>query len=357
MALVGLGFGEKIHLPALRDCPLTEPVALWHHRPERLEQACTAAELPGFSDFDALLADPRVDALVIATPPEPRFALAQAAIAAGKHLLLEKPVALEAAQIEELQRQALAAGITVAVDFEYRAVPAFMQLAALLRQNAVGTPWLVKLDWLMGSRADANRPWNWYSQRAAGGGVLGSLGTHAFDTLHWLLGPARQVSCLRSLAIPHRPLADGSGRLAAVDAEDIALLQLELESSQGRSLPAQVSLASVTRPGRGYWIEVYGSEGTLVLGSSNQSDYVHGFQLWQSRTGGALEELAPDPQLAFARTWPDGRLAPVRRITQWWAEAALEGRPMIPGLAEAVHSQAICDRALESADAGIRRAI
>ncbi len=357
MALVGLGFGEKIHLPALRDCPLTEPVALWHHRPERLEQACAAAELPGFSDFDALLADPRVDALVIATPPEPRFALAQAAIAAGKHLLLEKPVALETAQIEALQRQALAAGVTVAVDFEYRAVPAFMQLAALLQQNAVGTPWLVKLDWLMGSRADASRPWNWYSQRAAGGGVLGSLGTHAFDTLHWLLGPARQVSCLRSMAIPHRPLADGSGRLAAVDAEDIALLQLELETSSGRCLPAQVSLASVTRPGRGYWIEVYGSEGTLVLGSSNQSDYVHGFQLWQSRAGGPLEELAPDPQLAFERTWPDGRLAPVRRLTQWWAEAALEGRPMIPGLAEAVHSQAICDRALESADGGIRRGI
>ena len=357
MALVGLGFGEKIHLPALRDCPLTEPVALWHHRPERLDQACAAAELPGFSDFDALLADPRVDALVIATPPEPRFALAQAAIAAGKHLLLEKPVALETAQIEVLQRQALAAGVTVAVDFEYRAVPAFMQLAALLQQNAIGTPWLVKLDWLMGSRADASRPWNWYSQRAAGGGVLGSLGTHAFDTLHWLLGPARQVSCLRSMAIPHRPLADGSGRLAAVDAEDIALLQLELETSSGRSLPAQVSLASVTRPGRGYWIEVYGSEGTLVLGSSNQSDYVHGFQLWQSSAGGPLEELAPDPQLAFERTWPDGRLAPVRRLTQWWAEAALEGRPMIPGLAEAAHSQAICDRALESADGGIRRGI
>ena len=67
-----------------------------------------------------------------------------------------------------------------------------------------------------------------------------------------------------------------------------------LETADGHSLPAQVSLASVTRPGRGYWIEVYGSEGTLVLGSSNQSDYVHGFQLWQSRAGGPLEELAPD---------------------------------------------------------------
>ena len=357
MALVGLGFGEKVHLPALRDCQLTEPVALWHHRPERLEQASASSGLPGFSSYEALLADPRVDALVIATPPAPRMALAEAAIAAGKHLLLEKPVALETSQIEALQRQALSAGVCVAVDFEYRAVPAFMQLAALLQQNSIGTPWLVKLDWLMGSRADGSRPWNWYSQRAAGGGVLGSLGTHAFDTLHWLMGPARQVSCLRSMAIPHRPLTDSSGRLAAMDAEDIALLQLELESAQGQLLPAQVSLASVTRPGRGYWIEVYGSEGTLVLGSSNQSDYVHGFQLWRSSAGGPLEEVAPDPQWAFEHTWPDGRVAPVRRLIGWWAEAAIAGRPMLPGLSEAVHSQLICDRALQAADSGIRQAI
>jgi predicted dehydrogenase len=296
-----------------------------------------------------------VDALVLATPPEPRFALAQAAIAAGKHLLLEKPVALEASQIETLQRQALAAGVTVAVDFEYRAVPPFMQLAGMLEANAIGEPWLVKLDWLMGSRADASRPWNWYSQRAAGGGVLGSLGTHAFDTLHWLLGPAREVSCLRSMAIPHRPLADGSGRQAAVDAEDIALLQMELETRQGRRLPAQVSLASVTRPGRGYWIEVYGSEGSLVLGSSNQSDYVHGFELWQAKPGEPLEPVAANPDLAFSQTWPDGRLAPVRRLIEWWAEAARCGQPIIPGLSEAVHSQAICDAALRAADSGIKQ--
>ena len=355
VAVAGLGFGEKVHLPALRDCPLTEPVALWHPRQERLDQACRAAELPGYTAFEALLADPRVEALVIATPPAARFELAQAAIAAGKHLLLEKPVALDAAQIEELQRQALLAGITVAVDFEYRAVPAFMQLKALLEQGAVGAPWLVKLDWLMGSRADAARPWNWYSQRAAGGGVLGSLGTHAFDTLHWLLGPTRSLSALRSLAIPQRPLPDGSGRMAAVDAEDIALLQLELATAQGRNLAVQVSLASVTRPGRGYWIEIYGSEGSLVLGSSHQSDYVHGFQLWQARQGGALEEVAADPTLAFPRVWPDGRVAPVQRLIGWWAEAARQGRPMVPGLAEAALSQAVCDAALAAADSGLRQ--
>jgi predicted dehydrogenase len=103
VAVAGLGFGEQVHLPALAACPLTEPVALWHPRAERLEQACAASGLPGFSDFDALLADPSIDALVIATPPGSRFELAKAAIAAGKHLLLEKPVALNAEQVQELQ--------------------------------------------------------------------------------------------------------------------------------------------------------------------------------------------------------------------------------------------------------------
>ncbi|MFM7266935.1 MAG: Gfo/Idh/MocA family protein, partial [Cyanobium sp.] len=173
VAVAGLGFGEKVHLSALRDCPDTEPVALWHPRPERLAQACASHQLPGSSDFQSLLADPQIDALVIATPPEPRVALARAALEAGKALLLEKPVATDAAAIEELQRLALRQGLPVAVDFEYRAVPLFQQLAALLEQGVLGTPWLVKFDWLMGSRADASRPWSWYSQASEGGGVLG----------------------------------------------------------------------------------------------------------------------------------------------------------------------------------------
>jgi len=369
VAIAGLGFGEQVHLPALAACPLTEPVALWHPRPERLAQACAASGLAGFSDFNALLADPGIDALVIATPPGPRFELAKAAIASGKHLLLEKPVALNSEQVQELQRLAMAAGVTVGVDFEYRGVPLFQQLATLLQQGTIGTPWLVKLDWLMGSRADPRRPWSWYSQRSEGGGVLGALGTHAFDTLHWLIGPTRQLSATCSTAIAERPLARAKGAeagagpaaaqglepaMAPVDAEDIALVQLELDSASGQGVPAQMNLASVARPGRGYWIEIYGSEGSLVLGSSNQSDYVHGFQLWQARAGEGLQLVEPDPALAFERTWVDGRVAPVQRILQGWATAVAEGRPMVPGLSEAALSQSCCDLALRSARDGLR---
>ncbi|WP_216903516.1 Gfo/Idh/MocA family protein [Synechococcus sp. CCY 9618] len=348
VAVAGLGFGEKVILPALRDCPATEPVALWHPRPERAEQAGRSAELPSHHEFDALLADPAVEAVVIATPPEPRFGLARAALEAGKHLLLEKPVALNAGQVEDLQRLALHRDLTVAVDFEYRAVPHLQQLAALLEAGVLGDPWLVTFDWLMGSRADPSRPWSWYSQAAAGGGVLGAFGTHAFDTLHWLIGPSQSLSARLSTAISERPLP-GSTATAPVDAPDSALVQLELEDRGGRPVPAQLTLSSVARGGRGYWIELYGSDATLVLGSSNQADYVHGMQLWMARPGEALRPLPADPALAFARTWEDGRIAPVRRLLGWWSEAVRQRRPMVPGLAEAVTSQRCCDWALSGA--------
>ena len=345
VAIAGLGFGETVHLPALSSCPLTQPVALWHPRAERLEAACSTSGLGGHSDFGALLADTAVEAVVIATPPGPRFELARQAIAAGKHLLLEKPVALNAAQVEELQRLAIRHRCCVAVDFEYRAVPLFQQLQALVASGALGELWLVKLDWLMSSRADAARPWTWYSQSSEGGGVLGALGSHAFDTLHWLVGPTRSLQAQLSTAIRERPVPDRPGQTACVDAEDIALAQLQLDDGRGRLVPAQVSLASVSRQGRGYWIEIYGSEGTAVLGSSNQADYVHGFGLWFARPGEPLRAIEPDPALAFSRTWEDGRIAPVERLIGWWAEAAREGRPMVPGLAEAAASQHCCDQA------------
>jgi predicted dehydrogenase len=348
VAIAGLGFGEAVHLPALRACPGTEPVALWHPRQDRLDQACRQAELPGYASFDQLLADPRVEAVVVATPPAPRFELARQALQAGKHLLLEKPVCLDAVAVESLQRLALQRGLCVAVDFEYRAVPLFQQLRQLLDEHQLGELVLVKLDWLMGSRADPSRPWSWYSEAASGGGVLGALGTHAFDLLHWLVGPTRQLRAQLSTAIRERPLPGGAGmgaEMGAVDAEDIALVQLELEGAAGARVPAQVNLASVTRRGRGCWLELYGRTGTAVLGSDNQGDYVHGFNLWLSRNGEPLRRQEPDPRWAFTRTWEDGRIAPVERLQGWWSQAIRERRPMLPGLGEAAASQRCCDLA------------
>jgi len=351
VAIAGLGFGEKVHLPALRACGGTEAVALWHPRAERLARASQAAELPGYTDFEALLADQKVEAVVIATPPGPRFGLASQALRAGKHLLLEKPVALNAEEAEALERLALEQDCICAVNFEYRAVPSFQQLAELLEGGWLGEPWLLRFDWLMGSRSDPNRAWNWYAQQAEGGGVLGALGSHAFDLLEWLVGPVQQLQAQLAVAINERPLADGSGK-AKVDAADTALLQLQLlprwGPNPGRPLAAQLALSAVARPGRGCWLEFYGSEGSLMLGSANQRDYVHGFQLQGSKQGSPLAAIDPDPSLAFTQTWEDGRIAPVVRLMERWAQAVRSRRPMLPGLLEGLVSQRYMDASLRS---------
>ena len=347
VAVAGLGFGEKVHLPALVANPDLQAVALWHPRGDRLNQVCASHDLKGYTNWENLLADPAVDAIVIATPPAPRFDLARQALEAGKHLLLEKPVALNVHQAQELQRLAIQQRLSVAVDYEYRALPLFMQAERLLRAGAVGTPWFVKLDWLMSSRADPKRGWNWYSQADQGGGVIGALGTHAFDILGWLIGPVGMVRALNSISVKQRPHPDGG--LAAVDAEDVSLIQTTLQW-QGRAdiaVPAQVNLASVARNGRGCWLEIYGSGGSLILGSDNQKDYVHGFGLWHAETGESPQRIEADQDLSFPKTWSDGRIAPVARIQGWWAESIRTSRPMIPGLIEGVASRTACDQAAE----------
>jgi hypothetical protein len=122
-------------------------------------------------------------------------------------------------------------------------------------------------------------------------------------------------------------------------------------------VPAQLNLASVTRRGRGCWLELYGRDGTAVLGSDNQADYVHGFGLWHSQAGEPLRPVEADERWGFARTWADGRIAPVQRIHSWWSAAVREGRPMLPGLSEAVLSQRCCDWAQLGAGQGTPRGI
>ncbi len=348
VAIAGLGFGEKVHLPALHNNEMFKPIGLWHPRKDRLKESCKKNNLIPYDNWASLLNDEHIKGIIIATPPEPRFQLAIEALQSGKHLLLEKPVAITSEQIRSLQCLAIKNKLSVCVDFEYRAVPIFMQLKRMLDNNVIGNLWLVKLDWLMSSRADENRPWNWYSQKEKGGGVIGALGTHAFDLLHWLFGQTKYVSGYTSTSIKQRNCPKNN-ELKEVTSEDICLAQLELSSIlSNTNIPAQVTLSSVSRQGRGCWLEIYGSNGTLILGSDNQKDYIHGFSLWFAEKGKTIIPIKPDKDLIFDKTWEDGRVAPVSRIQNWWGHSILGNTPIIPGLNEGLSSQIVCEKIISS---------
>ncbi|WP_269612707.1 Gfo/Idh/MocA family protein [Prochlorococcus marinus] len=353
IAIAGLGFGESVHIPASLSNKNIELVGLWHPRPERLKEASQKHNLCAFESWKDLVNDSEVEGIIIATPPAPRYELAMEAIKAGKHLLLEKPTCLNSEEVKELQRNALKRNLKIAVDYEYRAVPLFMQAKRIINEKKLDDPYFVKLDWLMSSRANPDRPWNWYSDEDSGGGVLGALGTHAFDMIHWLIGPTHSLSAINSTSIKERVYPQLK-TIRKVTSEDVSISQLQIKSISNNLIPVQVNLSAVTKQSRGFSLEIYGSNGTLVLSSDNQNDYVHGFGLWYSNKGEVLKNIQPDPDLSFSKIWTDGRIAPVARIQSWWAQSIKDGTPIIPGLAEGLASQIVCDKVKESNSIGMK---
>ncbi|HLO48631.1 MAG TPA: Gfo/Idh/MocA family oxidoreductase [Kamptonema sp.] len=345
VAVVGTGFGQKVHLPAFQAHPLTEVVAVYHRDLDKAKAIASAHNIPyAANTIEDIVALPEVMAVAISTPPFLHFEMAKIALQAGKHLLLEKPTTLTANEARELYQMAKSKGCAAIMDFEFRFIPAWQMLAELLAQGYVGQKRLIKIDWLVSSRADASRPWNWYAQKDKGGGVLGAIGSHTFDYISWLFGDVRRLSGQLITGITTRPDPNEGGKLKSVDAEDSCTLMLELTDGT----PCQVCLSSVTYQGRGHWVEVYGSDGTLVLGSDNQQDYVHGFRLWGSQKGQALAEIKVPERFDFPQVYPDGRIAPFMRVVDKWVEAIDTGKSLVPALREGVYSQLLMDLTQES---------
>lgn len=345
VAVVGTGFGKKVHIPSFEAHADTEVVAIYHRDLETARNLATIHQIPHACDqITDIVALPEVQGVSLSTPPFLHYEMAKVILQAGKHLLLEKPTTLSAQEARELYHLALSHQCITTMDFEFRFVPAWQRFSELLAEGYVGPKRLIKIDWLVSSRADAQRPWNWYAQKDKGGGALGAIGSHAFDYLLWLFGPAKRLCGQLSTAIPARPDPASGGELRFVDADDTCMLLVELADGT----PCQICLSSVTYQGRGHWLEVYGDLGTLVLGSDNQQDYVHGFRLWGSQRGEGLAEMSVPERLAFPRSYPDGRISAFIRVVDQWVSAIKAGQNLVPSLREGVYSQLLMDLTHES---------
>ncbi|MBE9011211.1 Gfo/Idh/MocA family oxidoreductase [Pseudanabaenaceae cyanobacterium LEGE 13415] len=348
VAIVGTGFGQKVHIPGFQAHPRTEVVAVYHRDLQKAQSIAQTHQIPlACSSIDEILNLPNVDGVSISTPPFLHYEMAKSVLDAGKHLLLEKPTALNVDQAKDLYSRSLKHRSITSMNFEFRFVPAWQQFADLLAQNYVGQKRLIKIDWLVSSRADASRPWNWYARKEQGGGALGALGSHTFDYVTWLFGEVDRLTAHLSTAIPQRP-DPATGELRLVDSDDTCNLTLELVDGT----PCQICISSVTTQGRGHWIEVYGDRGTLILGSDNQKDYVHGFKLWGAEIGQDLTELEIPKRYAFEQVFADGRIAPFIRIIDQWLISIDRQESVAPSLKEGVTSQLLMDLAQESNETG-----
>ncbi|AZD55636.1 Putative oxidoreductase [Pseudomonas chlororaphis subsp. aurantiaca] len=196
--MIGCGsVTERKSGPAFYKAPGSALVAVMGRRLEAVRDYAARHGIARFySDAQALIDDPEVDAVYIATPPDSHHAYSLQVAAAGKHCCVEKPMALNAGQSLEMQQVFQRAGLHLFVSYYRRSLPRFQQVRQWLRDGRIGE--VRHLSWTLTkapSEADRNGGLNWRTDpRIAGGGYFADLASHGLDLFQYLLGDITEVA-------------------------------------------------------------------------------------------------------------------------------------------------------------------
>ncbi len=267
VGLIGAGFMGRAHAYAygtaqrVFDLPFAVELALLADASRPGAEA--AARDLGFAratgDWRALVADPGVDVVHVTAPNALHREMALAAIAHGKHVHCEKPLAPRASEAAEMRDAARAAGVVTQVGFNYLCNPMLILARAIIASGEIGTVRSARLIHAEDYMADAAAPWG-FRHDPAGGGALADLGSHALATAEFLLGPIAEVIGDCVTVIPERP--DGQGGRRAVEVDDIARAVLRFASGASASLEA--SWVAMGRKMQ-HDVEVHGDRGALLF--------------------------------------------------------------------------------------------
>lgn len=194
--IIGVGdVTEAKSGPGLQHADRSELVAVMRRSADKAaDYARRHGVARWYDDADALIADPEVDAVYIATPPDSHRDYTQRAAAAGKPVYVEKPMARTAAECDAMIAACALAGVPLFVAYYRRAMPRFRTVKDLLEAGALGTPRTVTIRTQQKSvDVTTEVPWR-LRPEISGGGLFVDLGSHTLDLLDWLLGPVTRVT-------------------------------------------------------------------------------------------------------------------------------------------------------------------
>lgn len=206
LGVVGAGMGAKPHalaLNALRDT--IDVRGVWRRNAAELEHFCAAYDFPAAESYEALLADPAVDAILVLTPPNAREDIVAAAARAGKHVLMEKPVERSTEAAERIVKLCDDAGVKLGVIFQHRFRAASKALAEQVASGTLGALCAANLvvPWWRPQQGYYDKPGRGTFAQD-GGGVLITQAIHSLDLMLSLTGPVRAVMALTATTALHQ---------------------------------------------------------------------------------------------------------------------------------------------------------
>ena len=365
VGVIGYGFMGRTHTYADKTVPFyydppperTRLVAVC----EASEQiASAAAQHGGFerwtTDELKLIADEQVDIVHVCTPNQFHFAALAAAMAANKHIYVDKPVT---ASLDQAQRIADMLGAykgTGQVALQFRFYPATLKARQLVEEGFLGQVTHFRAAYLHAGNVDPNRAVNWKSTGAAGGGVIRDLGSHLIDLLWWLTGPFDSACSTSRIWSARRPSLDKPGTMIDIDVEDAAVTLLKRpDGAFGAIEYSKLATGSEDE----LRFEIHGRHGAIRWNSMD-SNYleVYDGRLSQGDYGGqagwqriACIHRYPAPGGKFpGPKFPTGWLRGHVHSLYCFLKCLADGTPASPSLAEGIHLQKVLEAVRESAD-------
>ena len=284
VGLIGTGFMGKAHALAygavravMGDVPGVRRVALAETPAAKaLEMAAQFGFDRATAEWRDLLADPAVQIVSITTPNGMHREMALAALAAGKHVWCEKPMALTLEDARQMALAAQSSGLKTQLGYNYTSNPAYTHACRLVAAGEIGRVVQVR-GWVDEDyQADPALPWSWRATlRDAGLGALGDIGCHLISLLTGLAGPLESVVGEIDTIHKTRPLANGSGE-AVVENEDAASALLTFASGvKGVMTASRSAWGRKSRLG----FEVHGAEGMVIFDQERMNE----LQLFRNR--------------------------------------------------------------------------
>jgi len=270
IGLIGAGFMGRAHAIAYREVgtvfdlpakPVLELIAEID-----LRTAKTASTKLGFrratDDWRQLVQDPAVDLVDITAPTAQHREMAIAALAAGKHVYCEKPLALTAREARDLAARATKAGVVTMVGFNYLKNPIQILAREIIDSGEIGT-----ISGFRGIHAedymnDPDAPFSWRCSGPPGSGVVADLGSHITSLARYLVGPIEAVCGTLETRVKQRPVAPGARQRKRVQADDVARFLLRFARGFGGTIEA-----SWVATGRKMQLayEITGTKGSLAF--------------------------------------------------------------------------------------------
>lgn len=316
IGIIGAGFAQTTQIPGFQNCEGARIVAIASARREHAAEVAREFDIPHVEgDWHSLVAREDIDLVSIVTPVVTHCEMTLAALDAGKSVLCEKPMAMNADEARRMTERARSAGVLALIDHELRFLPGRMKMRELIHQGAIGKVRHAALTFRSDSRADPTRAWNWWSDEKQGGGALGAIGSHVVDGFRWFLGT--EVSeVVANLATHVRERTDYEGRPRPVTTDDETEMLLRFadgECTEGATGIASMSLVEAGKPE--HRLEISGATGALMIEDNGD--------LWQSDVGDGQWQ-----RVEVGR----GELAPGIRESSWGRGFTIFSRKIVDAL-------------------------